>query len=197
MELAIILMMLLIIVAIVAIRLSDNGLSYPFKGKPSLLSQTERNFLNLLDQAVGSKYRILCRVRLSELVSLRQNTDKKKAKSAMLMASTKQLDFVLCSKEDMSPVMAVDLVNTQSKEGYKAQRDWYISNALDAARIPHLRIKVKHGYTPQEIMECIETKLAPMKRSQPKPMIPGSHNPDNPLAGKPKRPVRSSRPIPA
>ncbi|WJG08886.1 DUF2726 domain-containing protein [Aliiglaciecola sp. LCG003] len=197
MELAIILMMLLIVVALVALKLNDNGLSFPFKRKTALLSQTEVTFLDLIERAVGSKYRVLCRVRLSEVLSLRQNTDKRTAKSALLKASSRQLDFVLCNKDDMSPVIAVDLVNPKGKEGYKTQRDWYVTSALDAARIPHLRIKVKNGYTAQEIKECIDGKLGPIQRKQPKPLMPGTNNPDNPRADKPKRPIRSSRPVAA
>lgn len=197
MELAIILMMLLIVVALGALKLNDNGLSFPFKRKLNLLSQTENQFFSLIEQAVGNQHRILCRVRLSEVICLRQNTDKKTAKSALLKANSKQLDFVLCNKEDMSPVMAIDLVNNQSKEGYKSQRDWYVSSALDAARIPHLRIKAKHGYTLAEVRECIEAKLAPTKRKKPQPVVQGVNNPDNPISSKPKRPVRSSRPVAA
>lgn len=197
MELAIVLMMLLIVVAIGAIKLNDGGIAFPFKRKTTLFSQTERNFLQLIERAVGTKYRVLCRVRLSDIVALRQNTDKKTGKSAIMRASGRNLDFVLCSKDDMSPVVAIDLVNNQSKEGYKAQRDWYVSGALDAARIPHLRIKVKAGYSVEDIRDCIEAKLAPLQRKQPKPVVQGTENPDNPRANKPKRPLRSSRPVAA
>ncbi len=197
MELAIVLMMLLIVVAIGALKLNDGGIAFPFKRKSSLFTQTERNFLELLERAVGGKYRILCRIKLSDIVSLRQNTDRKTAKSALSRAAGRHLDFVLCSKQDMSPVVAIDLVNNQTKDGYKAQRDWYVTGALDAARIPHLRIKVKAGYTVEELRECIETKLAPLQRKTPKPVVQGTENPDNPRANKPKRPLRSSRPVAA
>ncbi|GAC15065.1 DUF2726 domain-containing protein [Aliiglaciecola lipolytica] len=197
MELAIILMMILIIVALGALKLNDGGLSFPFKRKPSLLTQTELTFLDLIESAMGPKYRVLCRTRLSEIVSLRQNTDKRTAKNALMKAASRQLDFVLCNKSDMSPVLAVDLVHKSGKEGYKTQRDWYVSSALDAARIPHLRIKVKSGYTKTEIKDCIDSKLAPMQRKTPKPVVPGTSNPDNPRADMPKRPLRSNRPVAA
>lgn len=198
MELAIALMILLIVVAISAIKLSDSGLAFPFKRKISLFSQTERHFIDLIEAAVGSEYRLLCRVKLSDIVALRQNTDKKTAKSALFRASGRQLDFVLCSREDMSPAVAIDLVHLQGKDGYKTQPDYFVNGALDAAHIPHLRIKVKKDYTVNEIRECIETKIAPIKRKQIKPpMVHGTLNPDNPLANKPKRPIRSSRPVAA
>lgn len=197
MELAIILMMLLIVVAIGAIKLNEQGLSFPFKRKTNLFSKVERSFLELIEQAVGSRYRVVCRVKLTDILSLRQSTDKKTAKTALLRASGRQLDFVLCDKEDMTPVVAIDLVHNQGKEGYKSQRDWFTSGALDAARIPHLRIKVKSGYTAQEIRECIDNKLAPIKRKDPKPLIQGTLNPDSNNDKKPTRPLRSSKPVAA
>lgn len=197
MELAIILLMLLIVVAIGAVKLNEQGISYPFKRKTTLFTQVERSFLELLEQAVGNKYRIVCRVKLTDILSLRKNTDKKTAKTALVRATGRQLDFVLCARDDMTPVVAIDLVHNQGKEGYKSQRDWFVAGSLDAARIPHIRIKVKSGYTAQEIAEVIDLKLAPLKRKQPKPMVQGTKNPDNPNAERPTRPLRSNRPVAA
>ena len=197
MEFAIVLMMLLIIVAIGAIKLNEQGLSFPFKRKTTLFTQVERSFLELIDQGVGHQYRIICRVKLTDIISLRNTTDKKTGQTALMRASGKQLDFVLCDKKDMTPVVAIDLVHNNGKAGYKSQRDWFVSGALDAARIPHLRIKVKSGYTPADIRECIESKLAPIKRKQPEPLVKGTLNPEDPSTKKPTRPVRSNRPVAA
>lgn len=175
MELVIVLMILLIIVAVGAMKLNENGLAFPFRKKINLFTPVERNFLELLEASVGHQYRVVCRVRLTDILALRQGTDKKTSRTAMLRAGGRHLDFVLCDKKDMSPVIAVDLVHQQGKEGYKAQRDWFVSGALDAARIPHLRIKVKSGYKPQDIRDCIAAKLAPVKYKEPKtPLVQGT-----------------------
>ncbi|MFC6441168.1 DUF2726 domain-containing protein [Bowmanella sp. JS7-9] len=179
MELAIILMILLIVVAAAAIKLSDVGLTFPFSKKTNLYTPAERKFLQMLDMAVGDQYRIICRVRLSDIVSIRPNTSVKVSRSAMAQAATKQLDFVLCQKDTMSPVVAVDLVSVEAERSYKAQRDWYVSGALDAARIPHIRIKAKASYKPQEIRDCIHAKLAPLRFQQPQePLVRGTLNND-------------------
>ncbi|MBN7821039.1 DUF2726 domain-containing protein [Bowmanella yangjiangensis] len=175
MELTIVLLMMLIVVAIGAIKLTGEKLAFPFKKRSNLFTPVERTFLELLESAVGHQYRVICRVKLSDILSLRQGTDKKTARSALQKAASRQLDFVLCDKTDMSPVVAVDLVHNAGKDGYKSQRDWYVSSSLDAARIPHLRIKVKSGYSAQEIRDCIEAKLAPMRYKEPKkPLIQGT-----------------------
>jgi hypothetical protein len=175
MELAIVLMILLIVVAVGAIKLNENNLAFPFKKKTNLFTPTERTFLQLIEAAVGNQYKVICRVKVADILAVRQGTDKRTSRSALMRASGKQLDFVLCSKEDMSPVVAIDLVHKSGKDGYKTQRDWFISGSLDAARIPHVRIKVKSGYRPHDIRECINAKLAPMLYKEPKdPIIKGT-----------------------
>ena len=191
MELAIILMMLLIVVALGAMKLSDSGVSFPFRSKPQLFTPVEHTFLNLIEQAVGREFRIVCRVRLSDLLAVRSQAGKKQAASAMARASSKHLDFVLCDREDMTPIMAIDLVHNDGKNKYKSQRDFFVSGALDAAGLPHARIKVKTGYSLEEIRECIETKLVPYRRKQQRIAQTPTHNPAPPK--RPTRPLRSSR----
>lgn len=194
MELAIILMMLLIVVAVGAIKLNDGGLAFPFKKRPTLFTKVECSFLELLEEAVGDEYRVMCRIRLTDIISLRQNTDKKTARTAMGRASGRHLDFVLCNKLSMDPVVAIDLVHQKGTEGYKSQRDWFVSGALDAARIPHLRIKVKSGYKPKDIRDCVEAKLAPIRNKvSQEPIVKGTQY-DDP-AKPPTRPLRSNRPM--
>ncbi|BFT31300.1 hypothetical protein D210916BOD24_24760 [Alteromonas sp. D210916BOD_24] len=195
MELAIILMMLLIVVALGAIKLSDGGVAFPFRRKTQLFTPVEHSFLNLIEQAMGKEFRIICRVRLNDLVAVRHSANKKTASQALSRASTRQLDFVLVDKTDMSPVLAIDLVHNQGKEGYKTQKDWFVSGALDAAGLPHARIKVKSGYSVDEIRECLENKLLPYRRLQQKMAQLPTHNPEP--TKRPTRPLRSSRPAAA
>ncbi|MBU2979493.1 DUF2726 domain-containing protein [Alteromonas sp. C1M14] len=191
MEFAIILMMLLMVVTVGAMKLSDSGISFPFRRKPQLFTPVEHNFLKLIEQAVGREFRILCRVRLSDVLAVRAQAGKKQASSAMSRAAAKQLDFVLCDKDDMSPIMAIDLVYNDGKNKYKSQRDFFVTGALDAAGLPHARIKVKTGYSLEEIRECIETKLVPYRRKQQRIAQTPTLNPTPPK--RPTRPVRSSR----
>ncbi len=191
MELALILLMLLIVVALGAMKLSDNGMAFPFRRKTTLFTPAEQTFLKLIEQAVGNEFRIICRVRLSDLLQVRQATNKKQASAALSRASSRQLDFVLCDKQDMSPIMAIDLVHNQGKEGYKTQRDWFVSGALDAAGMPLARIKVKSGYSVDDIRECIENKLLPYRRMQQRVAQTPTLNPAKP--NRPTRPLRSSK----
>lgn len=195
MELAIILMMLLIVVALGAMKLSDNGMTFPFRRKPQLFTPVEHTFLKLIEQAAGHEFRIICRVRLSDVVTVHKQADKKKAGLALSRAASRQLDFVLCDKDNMRPILAIDLVHSQGKAGYKTQKDWFVTGALDAAGIPHARIKVKSGYSVEDIQECLENKLVSYRRQQQKMAQMPTHNPEPPK--RPTRPLRSSRPAAA
>lgn len=198
MELAIVLMMLLIIVAVGAMKLHEPGLAFPFKKKNSLFTPVERTFLGLIEEAVGNEYRIMCRVKMSDILAVRQNADKKTSKNAVSRAGSKHLDFVLCSKVDMSPVIAIDLVHNSGKDGYKSQRDFFVSGALDSAHIPHVRIKVRSGYKAQDIRECIQTKLPRPRLKQlnaPKPQVGGKLSTEFARQNKPTRPIQTNKTV--
>jgi len=195
MEIAILLLAVLICISVLAVKLNDNKLEFPFAVKKQLFTSAERQFLALIEQAAGDEFRVLCRVKLIDLLSLRSNTDKKIANSALLRAGAKQVDFVLCDRKDMTPVMAIDLVYGNGKEGHNTQRDFFVSGALDTASIPHVRIKAKGGYSLTEIRECIEAKLIPLRRRQGKiPFAPVQEKPSILAAHKrPTRPLSASR----
>jgi hypothetical protein len=199
MEFAIILIMVLIVVAIVAIKLSVDDVSFPFMSKSQLFSPVEHQFLDMIEKAVGNEFRVMCRVKLTDVLALRRNTNKKMAKSALLRAGGKQLDFVLVNKIDMTPVLALDLVHSLGKEGHKTTRDFFVTGALDSAGIPHARIKARHGYKIEDIRDCIESKLVALRRRQGKLPIPAVEETPSLFTPtkRPTRPIRSSRQVAA
>ena len=198
MEIAIILLAVLVGIWFVASRFSNDQIEFPFAVKRQLFTAAERQFLGLIENAVAGEFRVVCRVRLSDLLSLRKDTTQKIAKSALIRAGSKQVDFVLCNKNDMTPVMAIDLVYGSGQNGHNTQRDFFVNGALETASIPHVRIKAKSGYTVLDIRECIEAKLVPLRRRQgklrfgaaEKPSIIKAHN-------RPTRPLSASRNVAA
>lgn len=198
MEIAFILLAILVFISVVAIRLNQSDVNVPFAGKSQLFTAAERQFLNLIEYAVNDEFRVLCRVKLSDLVSLKKEIKGASSKQAMLKAGAKQIDFVLCDKSDLTPVMAIDLVYGIGKQGHNTQRDFFVNSALEIASIPHVRIKAKPGYTVEEVKECIEAKLVPLRRKQgkqpysAKPIKTSVITPSK----RPTRPLNSSRNIP-
>ena len=149
---------LIVIVGVLASRLNDNSFPFPFDSKNSVFTPAEKNFQNLVEQAMGTKYRIINRVKLADIVTIRKGVSDRASQSAVNNAEGKYLDFVICDRSTMKLLGAIDLVDTQGK-GYKIKKDWFVSGTLEAASIPHLRIKVKANYTLDEIRACIHSRL--------------------------------------
>lgn len=196
MELAFILMMILIIVAVGAMKLHEPSLAFPFKKKANLFTPVERSFLDLIEKAVDTNVRIMCRVKMSDILAVRKTANKKTIKNALTRAGGKQFDFVLCSKENMTPMLAIDLVHKNGKESYKNQRDYYVSGALDAAHVPHVRIKVRSGYTVKDIQDCIQAKL-PKQKQMLTPVMSGTNKLANEFASqaRPTRPIKTNKTV--
>ena len=161
MEFALLSILVLVVGAsVVASKYTDDGGNpYPFTRKQSVFTQVESAFLHLLERAVGDQYKIVSRVKLIDLIDCKQGLSPKAKRAAITKAKNKQLDYVLIDKDKLTIVAAVDLVNNTNKDGHKAQRDWFVSGALEAAGIPHIRMKVKAGYQPKEVRDAIMFKL--------------------------------------
>jgi hypothetical protein len=158
---------LIVIVGVLASRLNDNSFPFPFDSKNSVFTPAEKNFQNLVEQAMGTKYRIINRVKLADIVTIRNGVSDRASQSAVNNAEGKYLDFVICDRKTMKLLGTIDLVDTQGK-GYKIKKDWFVSGALEAAAIPHLRIKVKANYTLDEIRACIHSRLLGNRSPLPK-----------------------------
>jgi len=158
---------LIVIVALMASRLTNARYPFPFDSKATIFTAAEKNFHNLLEQAVGEQFRVLNRVKLSDLVAVRQGVSEKASQTALAHANNKYLDFVICNKTTMELAGVIDLVDTNGK-GYKVKKDWFVSGTLEAATIPHIRIKVKGSYTLEEIRSCINNRLLGNPATAPK-----------------------------
>lgn len=180
-------LLLVIVVALVASRFAHNGNPFPVQKRTSLFSPVERSFMQLLEQAVTHDYKVLNRVKLADIVEIKQGVSDKTRNSTLRKLNAKYLDFVLCDPQDMSIIAVIDLVNNTNKAGHKAIPDWFVNGTLDAAGMPYLRMKIKAGYTVAEIQAVIANRLG-KPVTKPEPGLKG-------LVKKgPTRPVRSLKP---
>ncbi|MFT4926533.1 MAG: hypothetical protein ACI8WB_002631 [Phenylobacterium sp.] len=177
----------LIIIALIASRFIDNSNPYPFAKKQTLYSAPERAFYQLLEKAVGDEYKIMTRVKLIDIVETKDATPSKNRRAALMKANAKSVDFVLCDKKTLAISGAIDLINNSSKDGHRAKADWFVNGALEAASIPHIRIKIKAGYRVEDIRNCVMFKLGKGKTETSQPLVKGTigRPPRSPLAGLP------------
>ena len=118
-----------------------------------------------------------------DVVTIRNGVSTRASQVAATNANTKYLDFVICDRTNMKLLGAIDLVDTQGK-GYKIKKDWFVSGALEAAVIPHIRIKVKANYTIDEIRTCINSRL--LGNNTPLPKVKGKVIPAPMIKARPR-----------
>jgi hypothetical protein len=176
MEIILVLMItFIVVIALLASRFIDNSNPYPFSKKQSIYSNTERSFYQMLEAAVGNEYKILTRVKLTDIIEPKGSASNKNKRAALIKANAKTVDFVLCDKKTLAITGVVDLVNNAGQNGHRAKADWFVNGALEAAGLPHIRIKIKSGYKVEDIRNCILFKLGKIKTTKkPEPIIKGT-----------------------
>ncbi len=125
-----------------------------FVKRNDFLSIAERNFFSVLFKAMGEQYYIFTQVGLSRLI---RDENNKQANFNRIRA--KSIDFVLCDKTNVSPVLAIEL--NDSSHGYdsRRERDEFLAEVLQQAGLPFLQIRVQGAYNLEELRMEIGKKL--------------------------------------
>lgn len=130
---------------------------YPYQRKDCLLTNAERAFFSVLEGAVAAEYRIFAMVRLADLIFVRGGTERRQ--SADNRIRSKHIDFVLCSRDVVRPLLAVELDDSSHKQKKRQERDAFLDSALAAAGLPILHVPVRSGYDAAKLAEAIRRKI--------------------------------------
>ena len=128
---------------------ADAGLT--FEKRDPLFSPAERSFLGVLEQSLDSRYRVLGKVRLGDIVKPAKGLSNSKRQTAQNKINQKHLDFVVCLAADLAVVGVVELDDKSHEREDRVGRDAFIDQALASAKIPVVHIPVKKGYELQEL----------------------------------------------
>ena len=131
----------------------------PYVKKEYLLTKAERAFFDALLPIVSSKCHLFSMVRLADLVYIRKGTEKRQ--SHFNRIQSKHIDFVLCCRTHVKPILAIELDDSSHQRPDRIKRDQFVDKALEDAGLPLLRIKVRAGYDPEELKQKIQSKLTP------------------------------------
>jgi len=108
----------------------------PFLPAASLLSPAERSFFEVLRQCVGQEFHIFVKVRMEDVLSLPDGTLSRHSWSGRVRQ--KHLDFVLCDRERICPVLLIELDDSTHQRADVRARDAVKDEILEAAGLPIL-----------------------------------------------------------
>lgn len=158
----VLLIILFVVLALVAAKIKSHtqqSPNYPYKKNPVLFSPAERSFLGVLEQAIGADYRIFGKVRAADVVSVNSMTNRGAWRRAFNRIRAKHFDFVLCSKDDLAIVAAIELDDKSHQQRKRQERDDFLLGLCETVTLPLIRIPAQRTYSVQEIRSQVLSAL--------------------------------------
>ena len=103
----------------------------PYDAIPSVLTRGELAFFDVLMHVVAGRYQVLAKVRLADLVEVTDNSPNRRA--WFMRISQKHIDFVLCDRPSMRPLLLIELDDRSHHRGDRVERDDFVNQCLDSA----------------------------------------------------------------
>lgn len=132
---------------------------YPYAKREALFTPAERRFLSVLEQSVGADYRILGKVRLSDIIALDKRLSGDKSRTAENRINQKHVDFVLCDPRTLAVIIVVELDDRSHERADRKARDKFVDGALAAAGVPIAHIPVQAHYSISDTQRRISEAL--------------------------------------
>ncbi|QKT03370.1 DUF2726 domain-containing protein [Ectothiorhodospiraceae bacterium 2226] len=148
----------------------------------ALFSPAERSFLGVLEQAVGSDYRILGKVRVADVLEVMAR-DRAAHLRAFNRISAKHFDFLLCTPDEIVPLCAIELDDRSHRGAARRRRDAFLEHACRDAALPLLRIPATRSYSVEALRDAVlrATTVAPPPAVRREPVFDeGEVEPDPP-----------------
>lgn len=130
---------------------------YRYEKKKFFLTRAEREFYGVLTQVVGNEYEIFAQVHLSSVLDEKINGQDWRAARAHI--NRKSVDFLLCNKQYLNPLLAIELDDKSHERLDRIERDSVVEGILKQAGLPLLRIANNGGFDPAAISNQIREVL--------------------------------------
>jgi very-short-patch-repair endonuclease len=120
---------------------------YEYRKKEYLLTQPERDCFNALLRTVGNEFHVFPQVHLDAILYY-----KIRGQSwfgAWRHINEKSIDFILCDKEKISVVLAIELDDRSHERPDRRERDHEVERILKNAQVPLLRLQ--HNFVEAEL----------------------------------------------
>ncbi len=115
-------------------------------------------FYRVLRLAVGRRYHVAFKARLADLVTC---SDEAWADGFGHMIARHHVDFVLCDYRTTEIVAAIELDDRSHDRPARRRRDTFLDAALNAARIPLIRIRAAARYDLATLEQTLLALLTP------------------------------------
>lgn len=129
----------------------------PFLIANSLLTKAEMNFYKVLKDSIDDEKQIICpKVRMIEVLWTKTFYVENKM-IFINKVNRKHFDFVICDKETLKPLMAIELDDKSHEEEARKERDEFVDALFTDLNFKVIHIPVQYSYNINELKEkmCI------------------------------------------
>jgi hypothetical protein len=116
--------------------------TYTYTKKHKVMTEHEHSFYKILNEALGREYYILAQAHLSTFLA--ENVKGQNWKAAFRHVNGKSVDFLLCDKQTLEPLLAIELDDKTHEQTGRILRDTEVERILASARVPLIRMQT-HG----------------------------------------------------
>lgn len=146
----------IIILAAVIARLIKRGnrydkRPYSYKAKRGIMTPTEQAFFRILSDAVSERYYVFAQVHLSAILEYAGKDSQ--SLYAFRHINQKSVDFVLCDKENLAPIYAIELDDyTHRTNKHRYDRDVEVERIFQEANMSLVRFRVGATITKEDVV---------------------------------------------
>ena len=136
---------------------SKNGSIYTHKRKDFLMSRAEHEFFNVLVGAVENRYYIFPQVHLPTILD--HKIPGQNWKGAFRHIDEKSVDFVICDKAYIKPLLVIELDDQTHEREDRKERDVEVGRILNDSGLPLLRFDNHGHFDMEEVKRLVLDKL--------------------------------------
>jgi len=122
--------------------------SLPYRVRDEFLSPAETSFYHVLSSVVGKQVAICPKVRLADIFFVIRPD---KNLSHFNRISQRHVDFLLCERGSMRPILCIELDDSSHSRSGRKARDEFVDRAFEAAGLPLLHIVAQRSYDTREL----------------------------------------------
>lgn len=132
--------LLLLLPMILSILFPNQGRKLNYKAynlKGSIVTNRERKLYELLIKEIPEKYQICPKVGIKDFVGIKTKSN---YMSYFRKISQKHIDFLICEKDSLKPVLGIELDDKSHKRTDRQKRDEFVNNLYGNIGLKILRI---------------------------------------------------------
>lgn len=133
----------------------NHSINYKYQSLGRMFSKAEFLFYFILKQSLKDDYQIFAKVRIADILTPDYSLTQRNWKSAFYKITSKHFDYVLCDKDTLAIVAAIELDDKTHKLRKVRSRDIFVQRACETAGLKLIRFQCRSRYSIHEVREQI------------------------------------------